>query len=81
MAYCTIQGATITAHDLQSLLHSWRQYGKDPVVTAFRFEGNLTDAQLSRLPKGLRGRLKTDDSVAWLEALYNLDSTDVMAAG
>ena len=83
MTYCSVETATITTHDLKSLLHCWRQYGKgkDSLVKTFRFEGNLTDAQLSRLPKSLRERLKVDDSVAWLEALYSLNSTDVKVAG
>lgn len=75
MTHCRIERATITAYDLESLRCAWRQYGKDPgLVQTFRFEGRLTDSQLRRLPKGLREKLKTDDSVAWLERLYGLDS-------
>ncbi len=79
MPHCSIEYATVTAHDFDSLLCLRRLYGNDPrsLVRTFRFDGKLTASQKRRLPKGLRETLKivsAGDSAAWLEALYLLES-------
>ncbi len=70
--------STLTFYNYNDMVTTWRSY--DPqareLVGTVRCTARLTKTQLRRLPRGLRAKLsnKDGDSIAWLEALYKLDS-------
>jgi hypothetical protein len=50
--------ASMEVSDCKNLLSAWRIYGPGSVVGSFTVRNPLTAAQLRRLPKDLRARLK-----------------------
>ena len=70
------QGVTIPVADYKSLLVAWRMHGRPKRPQALRFivAKPLTDSEFRQLPNALKGLIDSpDDSIAFLEWLYNLE--------
>ncbi len=70
------EAVTVPVANYKSLLAAWRMHGgsRAPVALRFIVAKPLTDSEFRRLPNALKGLIDSpDDSVAFLEWLYNLE--------
>ncbi len=58
MTYCRIEATTtVSVPNFKNLLAAWKMHGPTHLVGTFKCDKPLTDAQLRRLPAGLREAL------------------------